>query len=263
MKKRIFALTLAATLLLCASCTPAAEVTPSPTPAVEATPTPTASPLPAPEFGGLNAAEEPPLTEEEIAAPVPEFLDEELQMLYRRMHSVYGNLFGGMLEGFDDTWPLAEGQERAEAMEGPVLGDPWGSYAVATGRYAAWADFDAMIHSLMTDRLFQEGNGTLPLLQEYQGRTAYLPTGKSLGGNRNLFFPDTFELIEQTEDSIRFYVVGYYSEEMDIRDGETREEWAQRVSAGYDESRKFEIALVRTEDGWRFDRFALTTKNGT
>jgi len=255
-KKRFFPLVI--TLALLTACAPAAEVTPSPTPTQETTPTPTATPTPAPVFEGLNMVEEPPLTEAELAAPVPEFLDEELQTLYRRMYSVYGNLFVGVLEYFDERWPLAEGQARAEAMEGPSLGDPWGSYWVATGRYAVWADFDAMVHSLMTDRLFQEENGTLPLFQEYQGRTAYLPTGKSLGGNRNIFFPDTFELIEETGDSIRFYVVGYYSNEADMRDDETREEWSQRMQKGYDESKKFEIVLLRTEDGWRFDRFALT-----
>ncbi len=46
MKKRLFALVLAAALLLCASCTPAAEVTPSPT--LELSPTPTATPEPPP-----------------------------------------------------------------------------------------------------------------------------------------------------------------------------------------------------------------------
>lgn len=229
MKKKLFPL-LAAILLLCASCTPTA---------------------------GPNAAEEPPLTEEELAAPAPEFLDEELQALYRRMCSVYGNLFGGALEYFDDAWPLAEGQARAEVLEGPT-DTTGGRYEVATGRYAAWADFDAMVHSLMTDRLFQEENETPTLFQEYQGRTAYLPTGKSLGGNRNPFFPDTFELIEQTEECIRFYVVGYYSDDAGIRDNETQEEWAQRLQAGYDESKQFEIVLLHTEDGWRFDQFART-----
>lgn len=208
-------------------------------------------------FGGLNATEEPPLTEEQLTAPAPEFLDEELQALYRRMRNVYENLFNGVLEYFDITWPLAEGQVRAEVLEGPTDAT-WGHYEVATGRYAAWADFDAMVHSLMTDRLFQEENETPVLFQEYQCRTAYLPTGKSLGGNRNPFFPDTFELIEQTEERIRFYVVGYYSNEADMRDDETWEEWAQRMRKGYDESRKFEIVLLRTEEGWRFDQFALT-----
>lgn len=264
--------------------------TASPTPTQEAeesaTPTPdpvtthvaTASPTPtqeAADFAGLNAAEEPPLPDPareldipeflrvEVAYPAPEFLSEELQTLYRRMRYVYRNLFDGSLDLFDDYWPLAEGQEQAAYMEGPSLEAPWGreSYYVATRRYAAWADFDAMIHSLMTDRLFQEKNETLPLplFQEYQGRTAYLPTSKSNGSDyRNYFFPDTFELIEQTGDTIRFYVVGYYSANASMQDGETYEEWTQRIQKGYDETRKFEIVLVQTENGWRFDRFAIT-----
>lgn len=270
MKSRLFLLTLS--LVVLTACTPVAEESTIPTSALETistdtvppAPTSISSPKPTPireveSFKGLNAAEEPPLTEEELAASVPEFLDEELQTLYRRMHSVYGNLFSGMLEDFDDTWPLAEGQERAEPVEGPTADAPWGCYEVATGRYAAWADFDAMVHSLMTDRLFRKENGNPPLFQEYQGRTAYLPTAKSLGdGNRNPFFPDTFELIEQTEDKIRFYVVGYYSKNADMKDDETYEGWTQRVGGGYEESKKFEIVLLQTEGGWRFDQFTLT-----
>ncbi len=70
MKKRLFALTLAALLLLCTSCTPAAEVTPTPTPTLEATPTPTptptATPTPTP-----TPTPEPTSTPTEPPAPTP------------------------------------------------------------------------------------------------------------------------------------------------------------------------------------------------
>lgn len=264
MKKRPFQFLLLLVLLLClAACAIVTETTPpaSPMPTVIPTAEPTPSSAP---FAGLDPAAEPPLTEAERAAPAPEFLDEALQMLYRRMHSIC-DLFDGTAEYFDSYWPMAEGQTQAEPM--PRFTEDGGAengwyYEVARGRYAVWSDFDAMVHSLMTDRLFQELNSATvsPLFREYLGRTAYLPTSKTSGDDgRNPFFPDTFELIEETEDSICFYVVGYYSYDGDMRDDETPEAWAQRVGQRYDEVRKFEIELVKTEDGWRFDRFALTS----
>ena len=63
--------------------------------------------------------------------------------------------------------------------------------------------------------------------------------------------PDTFELISQTEDEIRFYVIGTYRDYVENEAGEL-------VQEGEITQRKYEIVLTHTENGWRFSKFALT-----
>lgn len=79
--------------------------------------------------------------------------------------------------------------------------------------------------------------------------------GSQYGDNYyNPRFPDTYTLIEKTEDKIVFTVTGHYS--MIFPNGdETLEERDQRLETAPDWETDYPITMVRTEDGWRFQEF--------
>lgn len=268
-KKRHFTLGVLSLLilLLLTGCVPEAS-TPTPTaaattaqPTAEPTPEPTLSPTPTPELT-LDPTQEPPLLEIDLEIPVPEFLDAEQQTLYRRAYILYGMIFACTTENRYDY---------IDALN-PYPNEPWRDfyvgetrYAYVRGRYRNWADFDAMVHNIFTDRWFQEWNtmpNGLPKYQEKDGRTCAITLIRFGYGARNEYFPDTFTLLEQTEDCIRFSLAGYYSH-CGLLEGETSEECTARLKAGYEYTEEFEIVLVRQEDGWRFDAFYTTDLDGS
>ena len=103
----------------------------------------------------LELSQELPLTDEELEQPVPDFLDEDLQQLYRRARNVYDHLFIETVgcEYRDTFQPGTFPDAPEEAFE-----EQGGSYRYASGPYQSWADLDALVHSVFTDRLFQELN---------------------------------------------------------------------------------------------------------
>ena len=224
-------------LLLClallAGCTgtPGAAGTDAPAPAA----TETAGPvLPTAEPAPALSDREPPLTDYEQARPAPEFLDEEQQDLYRRAGSVYTHLFGGMTNEveYSDTFPLGTYPNGpAETFE-----DGEYTYVYSRGRYRNWADFEALVSGVFTEAFFDGKNdagGGYPIFREKDGRLCFLDLGRGTGDCRNFHFPDTFELLYQSEDEISFYVVGSYSL-MYPREGEsTAERDARAAELGY------------------------------
>lgn len=196
-------------------------------------------------------AAEPPLDEFSLNAAVPDFLDEEQQLLYRRALCVYNHLFGG------DTGEVCvweEGDSYPDGAMGDVEYNGIG-YTKATGRYAAWTDFDALVHSVFTDRFWTDCNaiqraerfinidGAMHFIWASRGMYYY---------NDN--FPDTFKLISKTDDEIAFTLTGHYSSPWP-NEGETSADRNARWESGWDYTIDFSIKMVRTADGWRFDQF--------
>ena len=68
--------------------------------------------------------------------------------------------------------------------------------------------------------------------------------GRGAGYYRDDSRPDTFTLVEQTEDAIAFTLTGYYTA------------WGE---GGEEYTIDFPMRLVRAEEGWRFDEFHQTT----
>lgn len=190
-----------------------------------------------------------PVDDDTRSCPVPDFLDKDQQTLYHRALFVYSCLFGGdtseVCIGNEDKFPnMEETVERNGIL-----------YTKARGRYAAWADFNAMIHSVFTDNFWAERNedtifinidGTLYYLNAAMGREY-----------RNENFPDTFKLNSKTDDEITFTLTGYYSSPWP-NEGETSEQRDQRLKNGWEYTLDFTIKLVRTAEGWRFDEFHST-----
>ena len=156
---------------------------------------------------------------------VPDFLTEEQQTLYRKARTAYAE-FTLVATGFGTTWNDFEtamlGLFTPDYLEAlniniNVLGDG------TTYRYVHFAD--------------------------YQGQLAFSDGAR--GSNITYLGPDTFELISQTEDEIRFYVIGTYQDYVENEAGEL-------VQEGEITQQKYEIVLTHTENGWRFSQFALT-----
>lgn len=205
-----------------------------------------------PSISPLNPSfPEIPLDDESKRMPVPDFLDEDQQMLYRQAHSIYSRLFGAnvmIAVGMEDKFPdLPNLEERSGIV-----------YTKAVGRYAAWADFDAMIHSLFTDRFWTARNAIQRGERYVNINGALYFLDVSMGGYyRNDNFPDTFQLKSKTDDEIVFTLTGYYSSPWP-NEGESVEQRDQRLKDGWDYTLDFNVKLVRTAGGWRFDSFHAT-----
>ncbi len=190
------------------------------------------------------------LSERSLNIPVPDFLDKDQQLLYRQAFEIYTSLFGGDTSGVcmgdEDKFP-----DMAETVERNGI-----PYTKATGRYAVWADFDAMIHSVFTDNFWRGRNSRGDNYSTFIGIDGALYYVNAAKGHyyRNENFPDTFKLNSKSDDEIIFTLTGYYSSPWPNA-GETSEQRDQRLKNGWEYTIDFEIKLVRIAGGWRFDQF--------
>lgn len=255
-------------LLLLSACAPAPEVTPTPTPAPEVTPTPTPMPIPTSAVTPTptstpEPSQEPPLTAEELSLPVPDFLTPDQQALYRRAYALYVNAFGGYSRNLDAIG-VTDPEARLDVLSSqPAVTIDGAPYLLSVGRYQNWEDFDRVVHSLFTDRFWNEVNHTEPtsdgdlprFVSREDGRLCFLDLEWFQDGSYNEHFPDTFRLEEQTDTSVTFTLIGHYSD-IYPQDGETPEDRDARLVRQYDYTVEYPIKLVLTDGGWRFDQFA-------
>lgn len=184
----------------------------------------------------------------EADCEVPDFLTEEQQTLYRKAYTAYMQ-FTLNTNGFGST------EYNPVTVEGYD-----NSFYVGNGAITTWSDFEAAMLGLFTSDYLEELNLTVTELEDgttlryahfadYQGQLAYSDGAR--GSNNAYIPPDTFELISQTEDEIRFYVIGTYHAEEENEEGMLV--WTDETT-----QQKYEIVLTHTENGWRFSQFALT-----
>lgn len=208
-----------------------------------------------------------PLDEYAQAAPVPDFLDEELQLLYRQAYTMYDHIFGPNTEEVDN-WPGGGGYGSSDVVER----NGWG-YVPATGLYRDWNDFEEAVLSVFTPNYWQSRNYILDSGTTPEGAALYDPLYTNIGGQlhyvsaargnmgNNTYFPETFQLVQRTENLIFFVTTAYYRERPDdVPVGG----WDAYLRAGWDYSLEFPIRMVKTENGWRFDEFycPMTDDNG-
>ena len=171
---------------------------------------------------------------------IPSFLDEEQQILYKMAEDAYRQLTIHN-EGFgsDESGEHIEIDNR--------------TYIQANGLYTKWDDFERAMLQLFTaeylKQLLSPYRYTDSLGQEHfihqfvqHEENLYYSYG-ARGGNITFIRIDKFELVEQTEEIIRFDVVGlYFDEYSPTLDGST-----------HTVARPLE--MVNTADGWRFSLF--------
>ena len=200
----------------------------------------------------IDPAQEPPLDEYAKNVAVPKFLTREQQALYRRANAMYRILTAAFT-----TWIDEFDESRDYELTYEVVEINGYNYILSSGRYADWAEFEAVIHSLFTDEMWQalNTNEYCSRFINYNGRMAYLDAGRGAGYFYNgEHFPDRFELVSMTEDEIVFTLIGHYTEVYSTA-GMSREEAREYMRTVCEYTQEFTIRMVRTEDGWRFDEF--------
>ncbi len=188
---------------------------------------------------------------------VPDFLNEEQQEQYRFAHYLYGHMFGGETTAVEELFPLVhvpvEGYEGAYTYESVEYGKDFFYYRSTV----PYADFDAAVRSVFTDRFWEERSGITegqPIYADLDGTLIMAELSRGAGYFYNENFPDEFRLEEQTEDKISFTLIGHYSPVWP-KEGESYEERDARLLSGYEYTHEFPITMVLTEKGWRFDTF--------
>ena len=184
----------------------------------------------------------------EADCEVPDFLTEEQQTLYRKAYTAYKQ-FALYTDGFGST------------EYNPVTVEEYdNSFCVGNGSITTWKDYETAMLGLFTPDYLEQLNLTVTELEDgttlryahfadYQGQLAFSDGAR--GSNNAYIPPDTFELISQTEDEIRFYVIGTDHAEEENEEGMLV--WTDETT-----QQKYEIVLTHTENGWRFSQFALT-----
>ena len=184
----------------------------------------------------------------EADCEVPDFLTEEQQTLYRKAYTAYKQ-FALYTDGFGST------------EYNPVTVEEYDNgFCVGNGSITTWKDYETAMLGLFTPDYLEELNLTVTELEDgttlryahfadYQGQLAFSDGAR--GSNNAYIPPDTFELISQTEDEIRFYVIGTYHAEEENEEGMLV--WTDETT-----QKKYEIVLTHTENGWRISQFALT-----
>ena len=243
--KRIIPLMLSAALVGSVAAGCAREQSPELIPAQSIT----SLPIPIPK--------EPPLLPPEPPVPqwvvdqvaVPDFLNEEQLLLYRRAYTAAQFLLTGCTENVDD-FPLANGSTPAPQPERSyeqvqLNGVP---YQISVGRYARWDDFEGMMDSIFTPGCKQS---LLTPCEDCPPTFTATEDGalcfQSAGAGCNLFYeaaglPDAFELLLESDTRLDFKVIGHYLDE-------------EREEPVYTE--EFLISMLLTPKGWRLDEFHL------
>lgn len=193
---------------------------------------------------------EPPLSEAELAESVPDFLDEDQQLLYRRAKNVYEHFFGCVTFFSEYLETIRSTQTQNDVYS---YDDENGYYLYSRGRYKNWDDFMRLMRSVFTEDFFLKKNKK-DIYIEDNGRLVFHSLGRGGAQYYNDNFQDEFELLSKSDDEIVFDVIGHYSQ-IHPYANESYGERDRRVKEGWEFTDRFTIRMVNTESGWRFDEF--------
>lgn len=207
------------------------------------------------DSSGVYPPDEPPLSEGAARIPVPDFLDEEQQLTYRRAYDFY-LCFRMSSSSFEYVYPAPEGFPPLEpaAIESGHYG--W-TYYQSTGRYRTWADFEKLALSICTEDYFNELNSGSEDTATYidVDGLLYHVCGDRGGNIERNDEPETFELVSRTEDRIEFNIIGYYYD----MEKYTEKEWLALPWTGqWDYTKAWPVAMEKTDAGWRIDEYNVT-----
>lgn len=188
---------------------------------------------------------EPPIYKYIFEEPIPEFLTEEQQNLYRRAKMLYPvlrrspTLIEFIFPPKDETNRIRENGERYTVL---IDGEEF-RFCPVYGRYELWEDFEEMGLSIFTESYFEElSYGTI---FEIYNHTFYHDADS--GSILSYSEPDTFELISQTETQIDFDIIGHYFNTLQP----TEDDIPYEIH--------YPVQMVLTENGWRFSLFNIAS----
>lgn len=201
---------------------------------------------------------EPPLSERELAMAVPDFLTEEQQLLYRRAYSLYQHMWNGETSAIDN-YPLEAGKVKNNIYETYFQNDI--NYLISIGRFSNWNEFILLVNSIFTQDFFDKKN-TLQngsrIYVECDGNLCIQDLSRGGNDNYNENFEDEFILLEETNSTIVFRVMGHFSE-FYPKVGESIEERNRRRKEEFEYTDSIEITMVRESGHWRFSDFSLSS----
>ena len=187
---------------------------------------------------------EPPLSEAIMTLlAVPDFLDEDQQLLYRRARSIFVafNGYPEMVEEYPCENVLGIPYEERSVYI--PSGDYQEHYIRACGRYQKWDDFYAMGVSIFTDDYFTRLSRNF---LNIDGNTYFLDAAKGGAfGYMPELTPDTFELVSKTDSEIEFNVIGHYYLTWN----------PETADPSTITTQSFPIKMELTDNGWRFSLF--------
>lgn len=179
----------------------------------------------------------------EGAMALEELLDAEQLEVFNAAVDVYRHLFGGDTDEVNYWERSGQYPFKRETIEIDGM-----QYTKSWGPYANYADFDALIHSVFTERVWLEHNewdDGIKLFTNVDGSLYYISAAIGGDDDYNWDVPDTCRLVEQADDAISFTLIGHYSR-LYPREDET-----------YGHTLEFPARMVRTADGWRVDQLYL------
>lgn len=169
---------------------------------------------------------------------LPDFLDDDQLLLYQRAATIWGMFRGDYSFVFDNMEP-SDGEYVSINSENYP-------YVKTIGKYSKIEDFMALLQSVFTPLYSQYLLWEVPGSFRVIDGVLYVRNGGK-GGNPSYSQPDTFELLNKTDELVQFYLVCHY------QDGTDGPAWTE----------KFPIEMDRTASGWRVSRFAAGNINGT
>ena len=117
---------------------------------------------------------EPPLTEKDLEKPVPDFLNENQQLLFRRAKSVYSRLFSGSSGiAYGDVDGFGNEYENFKINGITYISN-------TTGRYRNYKDFEKLIKSIFVVEFWDVRNTesfrnkTYPMYTNCDGKLCYI-----------------------------------------------------------------------------------------
>lgn len=207
------------------------------------------------DFGYAEAVLEPPLSEQDLQVPVPEFLTAEQQLVYQRAYKMMLVRAGTYL--IDDTQYFpCESPGAGRTQTDTVTVDGY-DYTPALNRYRNWDMFYAALRDIFTrdflDDSYLASDGYC-LFRPIDGRMYYLPTERGFAAGYNQVTTTmTFTKLEETDEKIVIRVTAVYA-----TDDTGSQTFRQAVQDGLvSDTSTYTITMVREVGGWRFAQFEV------
>lgn len=196
---------------------------------------------------------EPPLSGQDLQMPAPDFLPEDLQLLYRRACKMMIIRIGTYAIDVTDYFPCDTPDTSLTYWDQLTIDGK--SYAPALNHYQSWELFYSTLDSIFTKDFMENSylaSGNTVYFRPVEGRLYYLPTerGFAPGYEQDTTKMD-FVLLQETPDRIDIQVTVTYAV------GETanpafRQAWLDGLVSN---TETYTISLQREERGWRFSQF--------
>lgn len=215
---------------------------------------PQSEPSPKPEnIPPADTAQEPPLSQQDLQVPAPDFLPEDLQLLYRRAYKMLIIRIGTYAIDATDYFPCDTPDTSLTYWDQLTIDGK--SYAPALNYYQSWDLFYSTLDSIFTkeflDTSYLSSDGTV-YFRPVDGRLYYLPTERGFApGYEQETTQMDFVLLNKTPDQIDIQVNVTYAVDENSNQA-FRQAWLDGLVSN---TETYTISLQSGENGWRFSQF--------